>query len=195
MTPTDPKRAFGFGSISAKQRITVDDSLVMKQGWKDLAELIGIAAIVASLLFVALQMRQAQDIAYSDLDLSLLSIQAETANLIATNPKIWVEGNAGGELNAAESAVFNEIIVLLNNRWFVEHRHAARLGRTDIAEGIVHDWSAFLYENPGARQVWQEREDNLHRVREILRPGEGDKWSFWSEKINIDLARLDASHE
>ncbi len=66
-----------------------------KQNWKYLAELIGVAAIVASLLFVALQMRQAQDIAYSELDVSLLSIQAESANLIATNSEIWVEGNAG----------------------------------------------------------------------------------------------------
>ena len=31
--------------------------------WKDTAELIGIAAIVASLIFVGLQMKQSQDIA------------------------------------------------------------------------------------------------------------------------------------
>ena len=165
-----------------------------KQDWKTLAELVGVLAIVASLLFVALQMRQAQDIAYSELDVSLLSIQAESANLIATNPEIWVKGNSGGELTATESAVFNEIITLLNNRWFIEHRHAARLGRTDIAEGILHDWSAFLYQNPGARRVWQAREDNLHRFRDVLLPG-GDKWSFWSERINTDLKQLDAIDE
>jgi hypothetical protein len=165
-----------------------------KQDWKSLAELLSVVAIVASLLFVALQMRQAQDIAYSELDVSLLSIQAESANLIATNSEIWVEGNAGGELTTAESVIFNEIIVLLNNRWFIEHRHAARLGRADIAEGILHDWSVFLYQNPGARRVWQAREDNLHKFRDLLLP-EGDKWSFWSEKINADLARLDAIGE
>ena len=32
-------------------------------GWKDIAELVGIGAIVASLLFVGLQMKQSQDIA------------------------------------------------------------------------------------------------------------------------------------
>jgi hypothetical protein len=34
--------------------------------WKDTAELIGIAAIVASLIFVGLQMKQSQDIAIAD---------------------------------------------------------------------------------------------------------------------------------
>jgi len=37
-----------------------------KTGWKDTAELIGIAAIVASLIFVGLQMRQSQAIAIAD---------------------------------------------------------------------------------------------------------------------------------
>jgi len=34
--------------------------------WKDIAELVGIAAIVASLIFVGLQMKQSQDIAIAD---------------------------------------------------------------------------------------------------------------------------------
>ena len=49
MTATDPKRPA---------------TIIMKNSnWKDIAELIGIAAIVASLLFVGLQMKQSQDIA------------------------------------------------------------------------------------------------------------------------------------
>jgi hypothetical protein len=36
------------------------------ENWKDIAELIGIAAIVASLIFVGLQMKQSHDIALAD---------------------------------------------------------------------------------------------------------------------------------
>ena len=43
--------------------------------WKDVAELIGIAAIVASLIFVGLQMKQSQDIAIA------ASFQARTTTL------------------------------------------------------------------------------------------------------------------
>ena len=165
-----------------------------KQDWKNLAELIGILAIVASLIFVGLQMKQAQEIAYSELDGALLSVQAETANLIASNSEIWVKGNAGGELTDQQAAVFLQLIGLINTRWFVEYRHAAQLGRTDVAETILHDWSAFLYQNPGARRVWQAREENLNKFRDILLP-EGNKWTFWRDSINADLTRLDAIGE
>ena len=165
-----------------------------KQDWKNLAELIGILAIVASLIFVGLQMKQAQEIAYSELDGALLSVQAETANLIASNSEIWVKGNAGGELSDQQAAVFLQLIGLINTRWFVEYRHAAQLGRTDVAETILHDWSAFLYQNPGARRVWQAREENLNKFRDILLP-EGNKWMFWRDSINADLTRLDAIGE
>ena len=165
-----------------------------KTDWKDTAELVGIAAIVASLIFVGLQMKQAQEIAYSELDVSLLGIQAESTNLISTNSDVWVRGNAGEELSSAEAAVFNNLVALLNTRWFVEYRHATQLGRTDIAETIKYAWSAFLYQNPGARQVWQAREENLNKFRVILLT-EGNKWTFWRDSINADLARLDALDE
>jgi hypothetical protein len=165
-----------------------------KTDWKDTVELVGIAAIVASLIFVGLQMKQAQDIAYSELDVSLLAIQAESTNLISANSDVWVRGNAGEELSPAETAVFSNLVALLNGRWFVEYRHAAQLGRTDIAETIKHDWSAFLYQNPGARRVWLAREENLNKFRDILLT-EGNKWTFWRDSINADLTRLDAIGE
>jgi len=48
---------------------------VTATSWKDVAELIGIAAIVASLIFVGLQMKQSQDIAIA------ATFQARTATL------------------------------------------------------------------------------------------------------------------
>jgi hypothetical protein len=162
--------------------------------WKKIPELAGIAAIVASLIFVGLQMKQEQEIAYSELDVSLLAIQAESTNLIATNSDVWVRGNAGEELSPAETAVFSNLVTLLNGRWFVEYRHATQLGRTDIAETIKYDWSADLYQNPGARKSWRSREENLHKYRQLLVP-DGDQFSFWRDSINADLAKLDSLSE
>ena len=70
--------------------------------WKSLAELIGMAAIVGSLIFVGLQIRQEQVIALSELNLSLLASQIELNNSISDNADIWVRGNAGEELSQAE---------------------------------------------------------------------------------------------
>ena len=160
----------------------------------DWLQIVGMFGVIASLIFVGLQMKQAQDIAYSELDVSLLAIQAEATNLISANSDVWVRGNAGEELSPAETAVFSNLVALLNGRWFVEYRHATQLGRTDIAETIKYDWSAFLYQNPGARRVWLTREENLNKFRDILLT-EGNKWTFWRDSINADLTRLDAIGE
>ena len=50
--------------------------------WKDTAELIGIAAIVASLVFVGMQMKQSQDIALSQASQARTAMSIET--LIST---------------------------------------------------------------------------------------------------------------
>jgi hypothetical protein len=49
---------------------------MQRTNWKDIAELVGIAAIVASLIFVGLQMKQSQEIALS------AAYQARTATLV-----------------------------------------------------------------------------------------------------------------
>ena len=78
--------------------------------WKDTAELIGIAAIVASLVFVGLQMMQARDIAISDGNLANAANKIEGNNAIVQNPDIWARGNAGEELNLEDATVFQYLI-------------------------------------------------------------------------------------
>ena len=57
-----------------------------KTNWKDFAELIGIASIVASLIFVGLQMQQAEDIALAELNASSISDNVDLASLINEHP-------------------------------------------------------------------------------------------------------------
>ena len=71
--------------------------------WKDIAELIGISAIVASLIFVGLQMRQAQDIAISDGNLANAANKIEANNLLAANPP-YGSYSAAPDASAAAAA-------------------------------------------------------------------------------------------
>lgn len=59
--------------------------------WKDIAELIGIAAIVASLIFVGLQMKQSQDIAIASQyhARAALSVQNFNAEMESGDLKFW----------------------------------------------------------------------------------------------------------
>jgi len=59
--------------------------------WKDIAELVGIAAIVASLIFVGLQMKQSQDIAIASQyhARAALSVQNFNAEMESGDLKFW----------------------------------------------------------------------------------------------------------
>ena len=74
--------------------------------WKETAELIGIAAIVASLIFVGLQMRQAAEIARAELVSGNLASEIEASAVYIENADIWRRGNAGEDLDANESVIF-----------------------------------------------------------------------------------------
>jgi hypothetical protein len=158
--------------------------------WKSIVEFVGILAVVPSLIFVGLQMRQTNDVAFMELDTTMVGIMADTAELVAANSEIWVKGNAGDELTASESAIYYEIIAAINTRRVVEASHATQLGRTEIADLIRRDWAAFLHQNPGARRVWLAREENLIRYRQLLAPDAAD-FAFWRDAVQSDLAKLD----
>ncbi len=72
--------------------------------WKDVLELIGIAAIVASLIFVGLQLKQSQDIALSELSASILASRVETNSSISDHSDVWAKGNSGADLDGGETA-------------------------------------------------------------------------------------------
>lgn len=84
-----------------------------KLSWKDYAELIGIAAIVASLIFVGLQMQQSQEIAQSAVyqDRTATSVELQTSSMGSSEYLSgWakLESNQGARLTAEErTALFH----------------------------------------------------------------------------------------
>ena len=65
-------------------------------GWKDIAEFLGIAAIVASLIFVGVQIQQEQEIAIADTYGSLTESAANLAELVGNNSELWQSGLDAG---------------------------------------------------------------------------------------------------
>jgi len=90
---------------------------VAKTSWKDTAELLGIAAIVASLVFVGLEMRQSREIALSaayqaraDSSMNLRLATLESEALQSAWAKVFIHGEALDQLTPEE-------IVVLRSRW------------------------------------------------------------------------------
>ena len=74
--------------------------------WKDTLELVGIAAIVASLVFVGLQLRQEQEIAIVDTYGELSQSGVELIFKIGEQSEIWKKGLDGEHLTDEELGVF-----------------------------------------------------------------------------------------
>ncbi len=162
--------------------------------WHDIAELIGIAAIVASLLFVGLQMRQAQKIAMSERAASELANALQQSDAAMAHADIWVKGNAGEELTRVEEAVFLHLVRNVNDLAYFGVQQQRWLGRDEVAELDVAAYAAFLYENPGARRVWRAREANLQRYRRVANPEE-QVTSGWIEAVEFYLAAFERDAE
>ena len=158
--------------------------------WRDTAELLGIVAIVGSLIFVGLQMRQAGRIALADSDASYLSATIDILGLLNDHPETWVRGNTEEELDEVEAAVFENLVIAVNDRVFLGYQQLLNLDNQEGAERDLHDFAIFLFQNPGARRVWAEREANLAKYRNVLDPI-GLDLTFYSKDIELNLAKLD----
>ncbi len=156
--------------------------------WKDAAELVGIAAIVASLIFVGLQMKQAQEIGNAERRLTQVANGIELSTFINEFANIWVKGNAGNDLDDSEAVIF-ENLVLTKTRY---HQHQARAARhlgADVGETVHRgDLVYFLYSNPGARRVWVAQRERSRRVRALLSPGIS---GTFADEVLSALATLD----
>ena len=74
--------------------------------WKDIAELLGIGAIVASLIFVGLQIQQDQEIAIAATYGTLAESTANIADLIDRNAEVWQRGLDDEELSSSDRIKF-----------------------------------------------------------------------------------------
>jgi len=163
--------------------------------WKNLAEFVGVMAIVASLLFVGLQMRQAQNIAMSDGALANAANNIEKNTAIRENSEVWIKGNSGKELTENEALVFQTLVRSALVADFMEITRLRRVGAEDIAVSLTADFSAFLFEHPGARRIWIEDRQSTDKYRSLLVAGTRISDDVFAETVILQLEQLDRMNE
>jgi len=159
----------------------------MKFGLRETIEIFGVVSIVGSLVFVGLELNQAQQVALNESGYYIVDSGIERANIINEHPDIWARGNAGEELSIEDKVIYdNQLLV----RWaiaFWTAQTSRRLGRDlDVS---LHDFASFLHRNPGARATWQENSDVEQEYRGILLNGPAGQAEV--ELVIADLERLD----
>jgi len=144
----------------------------MKMDWKSYAELLGMSAVVASLVFVGLELRHSQNVARAEMHASNHANVIEVRNARIASAEIWTKGNTNEELTPQEEEIYAQLVYMTNDRfWFaIEQQQLLGLGegsRADVAE-----FAAYLHENPRARRLWRSREDRLAKYRGMIDPNE-----------------------
>ena len=159
--------------------------------FNEVAELLGMVAIVASLIFVGLQLQQSQRIALAEVQATDSSASIELASLLSDHSEAWVRGVAGEELEDSDAAVFRNIMITLSDNAYSRQEQFRLLGDDESADAVVHEFAAFLHDRPGARRVWTEREASLKNSRSLLDPLAVEVVSEFVETIMKDFAELD----
>ena len=156
---------------------------------KDIAEFVGIVAIVASLVFVGLELSQAQRVAIAEGWASNFATRIEIANSIKEDMVIWKKGTRGDELEEEESAIFAILLNELNDNNFQGYLLTRLIEGPIAAEFNANEFARFLYHAPGARKVWVERTEYIENNRRLL----NDNHSIepWHESIRTALLKLD----
>jgi hypothetical protein len=133
--------------------------------WKDIAELIGIAAIVMSLVFVGQEIRQSREIARLEWTGILAAEQMALDDLLGSEAEVWRKGCEGSELSPTELTVFV--------RQFSSFHHFAFARWVRANVGVT-----------GANPLFVSKEyaKNIHRF-----PGFREMWGSWkSSRIEVE---------
>lgn len=156
-----------------------------KSNWKDTAELIGIVAIVASLIFVGYQLQLDRRIATAQLETSNFEARYAINQLISDNADIWLRANDGEELTREEALIFSNIVDSAVGRAFATAQSFDELG-SSIRDINIENFAIWLYQYPAVRKIAVEGRETRRRLRNSIRDtGEGN--FFWP----ILLRKLD----
>ena len=159
--------------------------------FKNILEAIGMMAIVASLIFVGVQLQQDRNIAESALLTSDQELELVFAQLGQESPDVWRKGLAGGELTEDEEVIFDLMAYTLFRM------NANSFRRNSVFEGVTigstndepRNYAFFIYENPGLRE-WFNRLTEVRGTIDRAFGGSGEL-KFFPVRVHELLLQLD----
>jgi hypothetical protein len=145
-----------------------------KSDWKGTAELVGIAAIVASLVFVGFQLRQDEGIAELNGRSVFVDTTIELARLFSDNEEVWRKGLRNDPLTESEQVTFNALI-----RVFYIHslntygRRRVGVGNRGNPMKIPKLVAIYMYQYPGLRRGMNALDAKLDSMSEATETENG----------------------
>jgi hypothetical protein len=122
----------------------------------DWVQVFGIFALVASLIFVGLQIRQDQEIAIVEAVSHRFNNAEALANLVHENSAIWTKGLDGEELSTEDFAIFSAISKVVEEHYRQNYIRFQRIGPFS-PESAARDYAYVLYHRPTLRRLFEAR--------------------------------------
>ena len=131
------------------------------QGWTAIAELIGIGAIVASLVFVGVELQQSRQIALAARQHEQMERELAVHDLIVENIPLLLKMGSGERLSEEEQILANRLVRTLQVVYFFSYSQAVYLD-SPAQDAPIRGLTIILHENPGLKTHWRERRQKMN---------------------------------
>ncbi len=116
----------------------------------DRLQILGMLGIIASLVFVGLQLKQTDEIASIEGQESAVQRHYDMLSLMAGNADVWQRGCIGEELSATERAQFAKIFTVYANNNFAGWRRLELTNyRATGSKSSINSFAANIHRYPG----------------------------------------------
>jgi hypothetical protein len=124
--------------------------------WTEIAQLFGIVAIVASLVFVGLQLKQSEQLGYSEIVANMNDRRAALNELITDHAEVWHQACLGDELDPGSRIIAHRIMGAIMSDAVSEYiARNVGIARSDSArQRIIERVAAQLWKNPGMKEMF-----------------------------------------
>jgi hypothetical protein len=125
----------------------------------DWMQVFGIFALVASLIFVGLQIRQDREIATIEAMSARSDAISNLAEMIGSNKAVWVSGLNDDELSEEDKATFhamNEAVESYFASWWFRVGKIGGSGAVS-AKSVIDDYAYAIYTHGGLRRAWNNQ--------------------------------------
>lgn len=159
----------------------------------DWMQVVGILAVVGSLIFVGLQMRQDRNIAMAEALSSRSAAISELAALIGSNKALWISGLNDDELSEEDRAAFQAMAEAVESYFVALYVRLATIPRSSglgpQQEEPISNYAFALYLHKGLRRTWNTQQDYWQFRDSAFSVADGG--NDFRRRVDAKLAQLD----
>ncbi|NIU08769.1 MAG: hypothetical protein GWN81_07945 [Phycisphaerae bacterium] len=168
--------------------------------WKGYAELVGIAAIVASLIFVGVQLQQDRQIAIGE---ALTNFAESYSNVLLQSSEyaeILAKTQSEDKLTDAELIVLRHLVEVQEMNAYLQSAAIQSFSDRSIRTSELL-FASFLFRYPAARAEWERHADDIQKYVDPLRTAESLENAYetgsgaFRQRIMGNLEKLDSLYK